>query len=189
MTVTLSSPPTAGAAQYVERTNAARRQDQPRAVRFRRRQQPVEQGGVGESADGGHEEVRATLQHALPVRANSFVARAFGHGIEVVGEELVGLVRQHAFLSRPAHQDGDQFNVLEAGCFDMLADRAVADQSQFHERRASTQRAQAMSWSSSRSGAINCTDSGRPNGPVLNGRAMQGVPSRVQKRLKIGSPV
>ena len=36
---------------------------------------------------------------------------------------------------------------------------------------------------------MSCTDSGRPNGPVLKGSAMQGVPKSVQKRLKIGSPV
>src|ERR1700687_6078065 len=73
----------------------------------------------------------------------------------------------------------------------MLADSAVADHAKpdGHERRASTQRAQAISWSSPRNGPMSWTDSGRPNGPMLNGSAMQGVPKRVQKRLKIGSPV
>ena len=33
---------------------------------------------------------------------------------------------------------------------------------------------------------MSCTDRGRPNGPVLKGSAMQGVPKSVQKRLKIG---
>ncbi len=58
-----------------------------------------------------------------------------------------------------------------------------------YDNRSSTQRAQATSWSSERGGPTSCTDSGRPNGPVLKGSAMHGTPSSVQKRLKIGSPV
>src|ERR1044072_6551812 len=73
----------------------------------------------------------------------------------------------------------------------MLADGAVADQAELqgHESWRCTQRAQAMSWSSLSRGPMSCTDKGMPNGPVLKGSAMQGVPKSVQKRLKIGSPV
>ena len=123
------------------------------------------------------------------MRAHRLVAGAFGNCVELVREEAIGLVRQHAFRARPAHQHRHQLDVVQARRFDMLADRTVADQAQPHESRASTQRAQAMSWSSRRNGAISCTDSGRPNGPALKGSATQGVPSRVQKRLKMGSPV
>ncbi len=70
----------------------------------------------------------------------------------------------------------------------MLADGAVADQAELqgHASFCSAQRAQAISRSSWPGGPTSCTDSGRPNGPVLKGSAMQGVPSRVQKRLKRG---
>ena len=39
-------------------------------------EQAVEQGGIREGAYGGHEEIRAALQHALAVRANRLVAGA-----------------------------------------------------------------------------------------------------------------
>ena len=127
----------------------------------------------------------------MAIRTHGLVPGAFGHRVEGVGEEAFGFVCQPSVRTRPLHQDRDELDVLQARRLDMLADGTVADQPQFHghESRASTQRAQAMSWSSLRSGAMSCTDSGRPNGPALNGSAMQGVPKSVQKRLKIGSPV
>ena len=109
--------------------------------------------------------------------------------VELVREEAFGLVRQLALVARPLHQHRDQFDVLEPGRLDMLADGAVADQAQPQRRRSSTQRAQAMSWSSPLCGPMSCTASGNSNGPVLKGSVMQGEPSRVQKRLKMGSPV
>ena len=129
------------------------------------------------------------LQHALAVRAHRLVAGAFGDGVEAVGEEALGLVGQLAVGARPLHQHRDQLDILQPRRLDMLADGAVADQAQLHDSRCSTQRAQATSWSSPPCGPTSCTDSGRPNGPVPNGRATQGEPSKVQKRLKIGSPV
>ena len=153
-------------------------------------------GGVGEGADRGHQQVRATLEDALAVAAHGLVPGAFGDGVEPVRKEAVGLVGQQApmvlGIARPLHQGRDQFQVLDAACLqrrlDMLADGAVADQAelQAHESLRSTQRAQAMSWSSLSRGPMSCTDKGMPNGPVLNGSAMQGVPRSVQKRLKIG---
>src|SRR4029077_6758342 len=108
--------------------------------------------------------------------------------------EAVRLVGQQAFIARALDQRRDQLEVLDAARLqrrlDMLADGAVADQaqSQGHESLRSTQPAQAMSRSSRPRGPMSCTDKGRPNGPVLNGSAMQGMPSKVQNRLKIGSP-
>ena len=89
-----------GAAQDVERADAGRGQDQAPAVGLGRGQQAVEQRGVGEGADGGHEKVRAAFQHALAVSAHRLVPGAFGDGVEVVGEEAVGLVGQHGLSWR-----------------------------------------------------------------------------------------
>jgi hypothetical protein len=81
------------------------------------------------------------------VRAHGIVAGAFGHGVEGVGEEAVGLVRELVVVARPLHQHGNKVDALEARALDVLADGAVADQSQpevgFHDSRCSTQRAQA----------------------------------------------
>src|SRR5262249_48613955 len=93
------------------------------------------------------------------------------------------------------HQSRDQFQVLDAACpkrrLDMLADGAIADQAELqgHDSFCSTQRAQAMSRSSLSRGPTSCTDNGRPSGPGVNGNATEGVPRRVQNRLKRGSPV
>ena len=59
-------------------------------------------------------------------------AGAFGDGVELVGEEAIGIVRQDAFRARPAHEHGHQLDVLQAGCLDMLADGAIADQAELH---------------------------------------------------------
>jgi hypothetical protein len=178
-----------GAAQDVERADAGGRQDETPAVRLGCSEQAIEQGGIGEGADGGHEEIRAALQHALAVRAHRLVAGALGDGIETMSEEALGLVGQLAGGARPLHQHRYKLDVLQLRRLDMLADGAVADETQPHSSWSSTQRAQAISWSSPRCGPISCTANGRSNGPVLKGRVMQGVPSKVQKRLKIGSPV
>ena len=98
------------------------------------------------------------LEDALAVAAHGLVPGAFGDGVELVRKEAVGLVGQQApmvlGIARPLHQGRDQFQVLDAACLqrrlDMLADGAVADQAelQAHESLRSTQRAQAISWSS-----------------------------------------
>ena len=186
-------PADRGAAQYVERADAGRGQDQTAAVRFGGGKQAVEQRIVGEGADGRDEQIGAAVEHPLAMRPHGLVARAFGDGVELVREEALGVVGEPAPLAliwaRPLHQHRDELDILQPGRLDVLADGAVADETELHERRCSTQRAQAISLSSPRCGPTSCTDSGRPNGPVLNGRATQGEPRKVQKRLKIGSPV
>jgi hypothetical protein len=188
-----------GAAQDVEGADAGRGQDQALAVGPGGGEQALEQSGVGEGADRGHEKVRAAFQHALAVGAHGLVAGAFGDGVEFPGKEAIRLVRQEApmerIVARALHQHRHQFQILDVARLqrrlDMLADGAIADQAELqgHESLRSTQRAQAMSWSSRPRGPTSCTDSGKPNGPVLKGSAMHGIPKRVQKRLKIGSPV
>src|SRR5215813_15237567 len=109
------------------------------------------------------------------------MAGAFGHRIEFLRKETVGLVRELLVVARAFHQDGDKVDVLEARAFDVLANGAVADQAEAegHDRRCSAQRAQAIKVSSERSGPTSCTESGRPNGPAPKGRAMHGTPSSV----------
>ncbi len=102
-----------GAAQDVERTDAGRGQDQALAVGLGRGQQAVEQDGVGEGPDRGHQQVRAAFEDALAVAAHGLVPGAFGDGVEGVREEAVGLVGQQAAMvlgiARPLHQGRDQF--------------------------------------------------------------------------------
>src|SRR5579883_902349 len=145
-------PADGGAAQYVERADAGRGQDQPPYTTLFRSEQAVEQGIVGEGAYGGDEEVGALVENALPMCAHRVVAGALGDGIEFVREEAIGIVGQSAVIARPLHQHRDQLDVLQPGRLDMLADGAVAYQTELHERRCSTQRAQAISLSSPRCG-------------------------------------
>ena len=78
-------------------------------------EQAVEQRGVGEGADRGHEEVGAALQHALAVGAHRLVAGAFGDRVEAMGEEASGswVSRPPARRARPLHQRRDQLDVLQ----------------------------------------------------------------------------
>jgi hypothetical protein len=110
-------------------------------------EQAIEQVCIGEGADRRHEKIRAALQNALAMRPHRLVSGAFGHGVELVREEAIGLMGQQSFPAWPLHQDRDQLDIIELCRLDVLADGAVADQAELegHESRLATQPVQAMS--------------------------------------------